>query len=268
VYLEVLGGRKQFCWNWLPSKGSAGGILMGLDSDVFEVIRWSIKDYSVSYEVINKKEKFRCVIVTVYGAAYEEKKQEFIDELYSICLNAEYPFIRGGALIWLGFMKDKNNNKVDLKWCEKFNEWIDKSSLLEINLLGRCFTWYNNQENASMSHIDRVFCTTDFNAKFPLARARALPKNTSDHVPILWEVRYDGKSKNSRFKLEKWWMQHSEFKEIVKQVWSAQGGGEIALDRWQNRIKALRKKARGWNKNVEVEIKKRGRRSSIRNMIN
>jgi hypothetical protein len=45
-------------------------------------------------------------------------------------------------------------------------------------------------------------------------------------------------------------------------------GGEIALDRWQNRIKALRKKARGWNKNVEVEIKKRGRRSSIRNMIN
>jgi hypothetical protein len=133
--------------------------------------------------------------------------------------------LEGGALIWLGFMKDKNNNKVDLKWCEKFNEWIDKSSLLEINLLGRCFTWYNNQENAIMSHIDRVFCTTDFNAKFPLARARALPKNTSDHVPILWEVRYDGKSKNSRFKLEKWWMQHSEFKEIVKQMWSAQGGG-------------------------------------------
>jgi hypothetical protein len=57
---------------------------MGLDSDVFEVIRWDINDYSVSYEVINKKEKFRCVIVTAYGAAYEEKKQKFIDELYSV----------------------------------------------------------------------------------------------------------------------------------------------------------------------------------------
>jgi exonuclease III len=230
VYLEALGGRKQFRWIWLPSKGSAWGILMGLDSDVFEVIRWDINDYSVSREVINKKEKFRCVIVTVYGAAYEEKKQEFIDELYSICLNAQYPFIRGGDFNLVRFMKDKSNNKVDLKWCEKFNEWIDKSNLLEINLLGRCFTWSNNQENATMSHIDRVFCTTDFDAKFPLARARALPKNTSDHVPILLEVGHDGKAKNSRFKLEKWCLQHSEFKEIVKHVWSAQlgvgGGGD------------------------------------------
>jgi hypothetical protein len=69
---------------------------------------------------------------------------------------------------------------------------------------------------AIMSHIDRIFCTSDFYAKFPLTRARALPKNTSDHVPIMWLVGHDGNVKNSIFKLEKWWLQHSEFKEIVK----------------------------------------------------
>jgi hypothetical protein len=70
-----------------------------------------------------------------------------------------------------------------------------------------------------MSHIDRVFCTTEFEARFPLARARALPKNTSDHVPILWEARLDVKLKSNRFKLEKWWLDHKDFKEIVKKVW-------------------------------------------------
>jgi hypothetical protein len=113
-------------------------------------------------------------------------------------------------------MKDKSNRKVDLNWCKKINDWLDKHSLLEINLLGRCFTWSNNQENAIMSHIDRVFCTTEFDAKFSLARARALPKSTSDHVTILWEAVLEDKKNSSRFKLEKWWLQHKDFKVIVK----------------------------------------------------
>jgi hypothetical protein len=153
-------------------------------------------------------------------------------------------------------MKDKSNRKVDLNWCEKFNDWVDKHSLLEINLLGRCFTWSNNQENVIISHIDRVFCTTEFDAKFPLAKARALSKSTSYHVPILWEVGLDNKKYGSRFKLEKWWLQHKDFKEIVNHVWSTPVEGRSALDRWQNRVISLRKKAKGWNRNVEVGIKK------------
>jgi hypothetical protein len=153
-------------------------------------------------------------------------------------------------------MKDKSNRKVDLNWCEKFNDWVDKHSLLEINLLGRCFTWSNNQENVIISHIDRVFCTTEFDAKFPLPKARALSKSTSYHVPILWEAGLDNKKYGSRFKLEKWWLQHKDFKEIVKQVWSTPVEGRSALDRWQNRVISLRKKAKGWNRNVEVGIRK------------
>jgi hypothetical protein len=45
-----------------------------------------------------------------------------------------------------------------------------------------------------MSHIDRVFCNIDFDSIFPLATARALPRNPSDHVPIMWESGYAQKS--------------------------------------------------------------------------
>jgi endonuclease/exonuclease/phosphatase family metal-dependent hydrolase len=38
-----------------------------------------------------------------------------------------------------------------------------------------------------MSRIDRIFCTTSFEALIPLAHARAFPRLGSDHTPIIWD---------------------------------------------------------------------------------
>jgi hypothetical protein len=57
-----------------------------------------------------------------------------------------------------------------------------------------------------MSHIDRVFCNTKCDGKFPLATAKALPRTPSDHVPVLWESRQDQKKRKPKFKFEKWWL--------------------------------------------------------------
>ena len=56
--------------------------------------------------------------------------------------------------------------------------------LIEINLTGIFFTWGNNQETMVMSRIDRIFCNVSYEALFPLASARALPRVGSDHTPI------------------------------------------------------------------------------------
>jgi hypothetical protein len=50
------------------------------------------------------------------------------------------PMIFGGDFNLVRYQDDKSNRLVDFKWCDKFNEWIDKHCLLEINLLGRSFT--------------------------------------------------------------------------------------------------------------------------------
>jgi hypothetical protein len=56
-YLNSFAGTKQLCWNWLPSIGSDGGILMGFDEDVFDVKQWTIREFSLSCDVIHKKDK-------------------------------------------------------------------------------------------------------------------------------------------------------------------------------------------------------------------
>lgn len=61
---------------------------------------------------------------------------------------------------------DKRNGRVDNKWCDKFNAWLEIWSLLEIKLGNRQFTWANNQADLIMSTIDRVFCCTDIDMLF------------------------------------------------------------------------------------------------------
>jgi hypothetical protein len=61
---------------------------------------------------------------------------------------------------------------VDLRWCDRFNDWVDRHSLLEIELC-RSFTGANNQSKVVMN-IDRIFYCSEFDTHFPLSLARAL----------------------------------------------------------------------------------------------
>jgi hypothetical protein len=93
--------------------------------------------------------------------------------------------------------------------------------------------------------------------KFPLSSAKALPRQPSDHTPILRESGVGQKIDKPRFKFEKWWLKYKDFEKLVKGVWSAPIRGEKVIDRWQNEIKLLRRKAKGWSANVVAESKRR-----------
>ena len=81
TYLSSLAGNKHFCWKWLPARGTAGGILMGVDADNFDIVDWSVNTFSVSCKVMNKKDGFGSMITTVYGPVYDDKKEDFLLEL-------------------------------------------------------------------------------------------------------------------------------------------------------------------------------------------
>jgi hypothetical protein len=87
------------------------------------------------------------------------------------------------------------------------------------------------------------FFVVEFEAHFPLSVSKALTRNPSDHVPLLWEADQDVNRRELRFKFEKWWLQHEEFGKIVESIWGSHVDGRKAIDRWQNRVKIFRRKA-------------------------
>jgi endonuclease/exonuclease/phosphatase (EEP) superfamily protein YafD len=161
--------------------------LVGINLDLFDVVAWDIRNFSVSVIARNKIVDVTVRITTVYGSPYEEKKDDFISELHELFLHWEGPAIIGGDFNLVRSHLDKSNGNIDHRWADKFNAWVDIWALVEIGLTGRAFTWANNQENLIMSRIDRIFCTTEFEERFPLAHARALPRVGSYHTPIVWD---------------------------------------------------------------------------------
>jgi hypothetical protein len=62
---------------------------------------------------------------------------------------------------------------------------------------------------------------------------------------------------NKQFRFEKWWLQVDGFDQMVEETWSAPCNCVKAIDRWQFKIRNLRKKLKGWNANLESDQKKK-----------
>jgi exonuclease III len=87
---------KDFIWHFLPADGTAGGILVGLSNKQFELIACRKTNSYVSMIVRNSVDKFVRRFISVYGSAYEEGKDDFIQELHEVMNNWDGPTLLGG----------------------------------------------------------------------------------------------------------------------------------------------------------------------------
>jgi hypothetical protein len=59
---------KNFSWNYIPAKGSAGGILVGVKQDSLEVLGWQGLKYCAVLIIRNIIDKFTWRLIVVYGS--------------------------------------------------------------------------------------------------------------------------------------------------------------------------------------------------------
>jgi len=107
-----------------------------------------------------------------------------------------------------------------------------------------------------MAAIDKLFCNTLFEQKFPLAFVTAKTKAGSDHVPLILDFGCHKVKKSSLFRFEKWWLEQPDFKQLVNKIWNTKCVFEDAMEVWQFKIRLLRKKIKGWAININANIKK------------
>jgi hypothetical protein len=55
VQIQSIDCGNIYVWNWLPAVGTAGGILVGVKEDSFEVIYWEIFTYCMSVIIKDRK---------------------------------------------------------------------------------------------------------------------------------------------------------------------------------------------------------------------
>ena len=254
-YLE--GIRKNFNWNFLPARGTAGGVLVGINSSKFDILSWDIRNFCVAMHIRNSCDNLSWRLVTIYGPAYDEHKQEFLEELHNIMENWDGPTLLGGDFNLIRSISDKNNDNINYHWSDSFNDWINQWNLIEIKNPSRTYTWTNNQEQPVMAVLDRVLTTTDLEAHYPLISVKAIPRVGSDHVPLVVNFGTSHNPKPYLFCFEKWWLTQEGFHDLVRNSWNLPCHETNPLDTWHCKLKRLRQHLKGWSLNVNADLKRK-----------
>jgi hypothetical protein len=99
----------------------------------------------------------------------------------------------------------------------------------------------------------------DWEQKFPLVSVRALSRtgSGSDHTPLLIDSGIKSHNGNHpRFSFELFWFRQEGFYEMVEKEWNSVNTGRSPIERWQNKIRHLRRFLKGWAKNMSGNYKK------------
>ena len=171
-FLNNLSAGFDFVWFCMPPHGRSGGMLIGVNDATILVKNVDVGDYCVKLHVKSKCDGFEWVLVSVYGAAQDDHKPNFLAELVRMCENEPLPLLVGGDFNIIRNPKEKNNANFNPRWSFMFNAIIECIGLKELEMSGRQYTWANRRETQTFEKLDRVLATVEWELKFPLATDR------------------------------------------------------------------------------------------------
>lgn len=84
-----------------------GGILLGVDLDVFDIGAIDEGEFYVKFKVCNKSDSFKWALTVVYGPAQFERKEAFLTELVQMANHETLPILIGGDFNILRHPREK-----------------------------------------------------------------------------------------------------------------------------------------------------------------
>jgi hypothetical protein len=246
-FLKNLCAGRDYLWHSKAPRGRSGGILLGVDLQMYGICAIAEGDYYVKFHICNKSNNFKWALVMVYGPAQDYLKESFLAEMVNMCSHERLTLVMGGDYNILRHPSEKNNDHYQTRWPFLFNVVIDSLNMKEIQMSDRKYTWADNLANPTFEKLDRILVTTEWE-KIPLAMVRALTRDVSDHTPLLLNVGEPSlMAIQPMFKFELGWLLRDGFMEMV---------GSTLMKRWLGKIRRLFQFLRGWMKNTSGQYKK------------
>jgi hypothetical protein len=179
------------------------------------------------------------------------KRMSFWLNLHSFVTNVKVKQLLGVISILSG-KPLKKKPCVLPRWSHIFNSIIEVNGLKEIKLIGRQYTWANTLPNPTYEKLDRVLVTSEWDRGNPLTVVTGMTTDISDHVPLLLKCGAPPQHCNS-FRYENCWVEREGFAEIVRNCWTRGSYNVHDIDKWQEKMRRLRRALKGWHINYEGE---------------
>lgn len=131
---------------------------------------------------------------------------------------------------------------------EGFNEVLEETGLIDMELIGHQFTWERSRGKPGWMEVrlDRVVTTEAWLDLFPMPKLYNLEGSTSDHSPIiLVPKKSEGRRCQNTFIFENAWLLDPMCSQIVKESWGGAEGEDI-----QEKIQRCGERLSVWGKEV------------------
>jgi hypothetical protein len=95
-FLKNICAGRDYLWHSKAPRGRSGGILLGVDLQIYDIGAIEEGYYYIKFHLCNKSDNFKWALVVVYGLAQDEHKESFLAELVNMCSHKNLPLIMGG----------------------------------------------------------------------------------------------------------------------------------------------------------------------------
>lgn len=128
-----------------------------------------------------------------------------------------------------------------------FSAIIQDLDIIDLPLQEAFYTWSRGEISLQASRIDRFLVSNAWSDSFGAMKQLALPREISDHNPLLLECG-DWEANPSYFKFENMWLQVEGFLDKVKAWWQSYNVGGRPDFILMQKLRCLKKDISHWNK--------------------
>uniref|UniRef100_A0A2N9FBT2 Uncharacterized protein n=1 Tax=Fagus sylvatica TaxID=28930 RepID=A0A2N9FBT2_FAGSY len=245
----VYGSTSYVNWEFLPTVGSAGGVLMIWDNRVLEKLNSMVSTFSMSCHWKGVVDGLEWVGTGLYSPTNDLLRRELWEELKSVHRTWSLPWVVFGDFNVVCFPSERLGCTILIPHMLDFSDFIETSQLVDLPLGGGPYTWRSGSVNPSMSHIDRFLISSNWEDVYPDVTQKLLPHPLSDHFPLLLEVGSMSQGKFP-FRFENMWLKDEGFVDRIEAWWSSYSFTSPPSLVLARKLKALKEDLKQWNYHV------------------
>ena len=140
----------------------------------------------------------------------------------------------------------KNQGNINLHMMGRFNSVINELELIDYPLVGRNFTGSNKRDSATMTRIDRILVSQEWESKFTNYQMTPASSSSSDHCPLT--LRPMETKHYKWFRFEACWLRKEGFLDVVKKAWTKPVSTSDRILALHIKMSRTTKSVRAWHK--------------------
>ncbi|WVZ54663.1 hypothetical protein U9M48_005428, partial [Paspalum notatum var. saurae] len=254
IIIQALGPQFANSYATLPATGTCGGVILAVSSDFYQLHNVEIGQFSISASIQRLTDNNIWSITGVYGPQADADKLLLLAEIRALKQRVLPRWTVMGDFNMIFRASQKNNDRINRRLMGSFKALLDELELKEIHLHGRKFTWTSQTANPTMTKIDHLFCTREWEQLHPECYLQALSSSASDHCPFLLTCRPLFK-RFKGFRFEAFWLEVDGFLEVVQNSWLASVSSTNPTRILHIKLARLGKALKRWNKGIICSLR-------------